>query len=76
MEAKRLERLLEEVRAWRLAAELRAYIDAASASPSADREGFERWRVWALDQADALDPLRTGLDLARPDAEFPAWLRG
>lgn len=75
LEAERLDRLLDEARAWRSATDLRAYVEAAAASAVAERDGFGEWRRWALARAAALDPLASGgIDLST-EAPVPSWLR-
>jgi hypothetical protein len=39
---------------------IRAYVLAADGSPAAQAEDYAGWRVWALAEADALDPLLEG----------------
>ena len=56
---KRLEALLQEVSQWRLALEVRAYVQARLASPVAT-EDLQDWANWALNEAEHLDPLKQG----------------
>jgi len=56
---KRLEALLQEVRQWKLALEVRAYVQARLASPVAT-EDLQDWANWALNEAEHLDPLKQG----------------
>ncbi len=52
---------------------IRAYVAAADASAAAAGDDYAGWRTWALDQAEAMDPLRNG---AAPFARLPpieAW---
>jgi hypothetical protein len=39
---------------------IRAYVAAADASPAAQHHDYAAWREWALEQADAIDPLVDG----------------
>lgn len=43
------------------------YVAAADGSAAAAAD-YEAWRIWALDQAEAMDPLRNG---AAPFARLP-----
>jgi hypothetical protein len=61
----RLERLLNEASALRKAGEIRAYVEAvrgasALASDRLSPERLEVWIAWALDEADRIDPIRSG----------------
>lgn len=52
---------------------IRAYVAAADASAATTAADYADWRTWALDQAEAMDPLRNG---AAPFARLPpleAW---
>lgn len=61
----RIDRLLAEAAEFRRAADIRAYVGAArtvnerSATP-VPRECFESWAVWALAEADRIDPVSSG----------------
>lgn len=39
---------------------IRIYVQAADASPATTGEDYAGWRAWALEQADAMDPLMDG----------------
>ena len=61
-EAERVARLVEEAAAWRKAADIRAYVEAArfavqSGDSNVEPAKLESWAVWTLAQADQLDPL-------------------
>ncbi|MFE9084633.1 hypothetical protein ACQKKG_09505 [Brevundimonas sp. NPDC003935] len=47
---------------------IRAYVAAADASAATTAADYADWRTWALDQAEAMDPLRNG---AAPFARLP-----
>jgi len=65
LEKQRVERLLGEAEALRKAEAIRRYVDqvctlnAASGAP-ASATSLEEWAVWALAQADRIDPVRNG----------------
>ena len=65
MERERVERLLGEADALRRAEAIRAYVaevgrlQADGRSP-VDEAAFERWKAWALAQADRIDPVASG----------------
>lgn len=54
---KRLDALLADVRSWRTAGEIRAYVEARMAQ-SADQTKLKEWAIWALDEAQRIDPLQ------------------
>jgi hypothetical protein len=65
----RVDRLLGgEAAALRRANDIRAYVDAVQSLPAADSSldqgTLERWRLWALEQADSIDPVRARAFLA------------
>jgi hypothetical protein len=72
----RVDQLLAEVEQFRRAADIRAYVNAArhanreSSVPVPD-DTFEAWAVWAIEAADRIDPVLSGLyaGLQRKDAE-------
>lgn len=47
---------------------IRAYVAAADGSAAAAAADYAGWRTWALDQAEAMDPLRNG---SAPFARLP-----
>ena len=64
LEKARRDQLLTEVTAWQQAADIRRYIEAVRATPTAlgDPQAprdLEVWTSWALAEADRLDPLYT-----------------
>lgn len=78
-EEARVHYLLRQARAWRRAAEIRAYVEAVkkavqTGSRDIDQERFANWESWALAHADRIDPLvfgdpmDTGKDQGRPDS--------
>ncbi len=54
---KRFEALLSDVRAWRTATEIRAYVEVRMASTPRD-QGLNEWAAWALAEAQRIDPLQ------------------
>jgi hypothetical protein len=60
LEQERVDRLLRDAAAFRQARDIRTYIDALqtfeTGQPSVSGEEFERWKTWALVQADSIDP--------------------
>ncbi|PWK36800.1 hypothetical protein C7419_101667 [Cupriavidus plantarum] len=59
-EVGRLEALYSEASAWRRAADVRAYVEAVLARAPGDglgRSAIVTWAEWALQAADALDPI-------------------
>lgn len=56
---KRFDALLTDVRAWRTAAEIRAYAEARMASAAQERE-LNEWAAWALAEAQRIDPMQRG----------------
>jgi hypothetical protein len=63
-ERARIQRLVQETGAFRLAADIRAYVSAAIAA-GCGRGGDElaNWATWALATADRLDPARSGMSV-------------
>lgn len=59
-QAQQHERLLREAQCFEQAAQVRRLIAAAEQAPSAARPEFAAWKAWALEQAQALDPLASG----------------
>lgn len=59
----RLARLLAQAAAFRQAGDIRAYVASAlAASPTAtvDESAMENWRLWALAEANRIDPVANG----------------
>lgn len=58
----RRELLFQQAHDWRLAQDIRSFVRDVQArdSNAAKDPGFERWRLWALVEADALDPTQNG----------------
>jgi hypothetical protein len=54
---KRCDALVEDVRSWRMAAEIRAYVEARLAKGTNDTV-LNEWATWALGVAERIDPLR------------------
>lgn len=70
----RIERLLAQAKALTDARAIRAYVDAACSTPGAacvDAGVLEAWRVWALQQAERLDPVASGSVLDGIAADRP-----
>lgn len=58
IEKAKVDALLQEASDWRKAEEIRAYVEALSQQASdASNDEFEKWRNWALLEADKLDPI-------------------
>ena len=57
----RYRRLLDQCENWRASAEIRAFVAAVEADTvvATRTERFADWKVWALAQADRVDPLRS-----------------
>lgn len=71
--------LLLQVRNWRRAAEIRAYVDAVRATTARGRSGevtldVEGWATWALNQADQIDPLATARENSKIDVRVSSCL--
>jgi hypothetical protein len=68
-ERARVERLLGEAERLRQADAIRAYVGEVErrASDAIDAEAFERWRTWALEQANRIDPIVNGAFLKTLD---------
>lgn len=58
----RRELLFQQAHDWRLAQDIRSFVRDVQArdSNAAKDPGFEQWRLWALVEADALDPTQNG----------------
>lgn len=54
------DRLVSQAARRQRAEAIRAYVAAAEGSPAADAADYAAWRTWALEQADAMDPLLDG----------------
>lgn len=67
-ERKAVEKLEADALAWERAGRLRAYIAAVASAPVVEGAAGDRfrWIKWANRQADALDPVRSGLPFASP----------
>jgi hypothetical protein len=69
-------RLITQARAHRDAEDVRRFVRAARRVRSGERHEFVRWEQWALEEADAIDPLVAGrFDFSAPDsggASLPA----
>lgn len=50
--------------AWRDAANIRAYVDAARQSAYGNMAVFDDWAQWALAEADRIDPMVSGRFMA------------
>ncbi len=55
-----LDRLNRQAERHRQAEAIRAYLAAADRAPLAARPDFAAWKAWALEQAEAMDPLKDG----------------
>jgi hypothetical protein len=64
LEQARIDRLLKDAAAFQQATEIRHYVAALTpkvqANGGADMEELERWRIWALAEADRIDPAIDG----------------
>jgi 3-methyladenine DNA glycosylase Tag len=62
LERERISRLLSDADRLRQAEAIRAYVAevARRESVAVDFDAFERWRGWALEQADRIDPVASG----------------
>lgn len=62
LEADRLKRLTDSAENYQRAQAIRAFVSTVVANPAdnVEQERIERWREWALLQADKLDPIATG----------------
>jgi hypothetical protein len=59
----RIDRLLSQAQAMRDAQAIRAYVLEACSSADAaslDQTNLDRWRAWALAEADRIDPVKSG----------------
>ncbi|WP_457811356.1 hypothetical protein [Sinorhizobium meliloti] len=70
-EQARIDHLLSDAKAFRQAADIRAYIESArqasaSAQHSISADELEEWASWALAQADRIDPVLSRRFLKRP----------
>ncbi len=73
-EAQRIQALLQQVTRWFQAANVRAYVDAVRTAVrtdpiKVDPERLDRWTLWALTQADQIDPIVTGDPLTESGSE-------
>jgi hypothetical protein len=67
LERKRVERLLSEAEALRNARAIRAYVEEVrAAAPAVPQAELDAWAVWALEQADRIDPVLGGAFLKMP----------
>jgi len=74
LEQERIERLLGEASAFRQAADIRAFVESVrtasvSATDPLPQDKVEAWAVWALSEADRIDPVRSGRILARVSSD-------
>jgi len=65
----RIDRLLKEAEALRVARDIRAYVEEVRTENRRSENPFpaedvDRWAAWAHQQADAIDPVRTGAFLS------------
>lgn len=60
LERDRVDRLLRDADRLRQADAIRDYVAEASRRSAGDIETFDRWRRWALEQADRIDPIASG----------------
>lgn len=68
----RVQRLLDEAAAYRQASDIRAYVETVRSARAgsgfrATPEEMEGWATWAIDQADRIDPVRSGSFLLELD---------
>jgi len=76
LEQARVDRLLKDAKAFQQAGEIRKYVEAIQLAQSGNMtssvEEFERWRQWALAQADRIDPAVGGVfQTSMKDEEEP-----
>ncbi len=67
--AHRVEHLTRQVAAWRLAADIRAFVDHARATVDPPDSEAAAWLDWATDYAESIDPLRHPIEF--PDEPAP-----
>lgn len=60
----KIDGLLRDAGAWRDAANIRAYVDAARQSADGNMTVFDDWAQWALAEADRIDPMVSGRFMA------------
>ncbi len=73
-EEEQLMGLIQQIRAWRQATDIRAYVEAVRAVAAAGRREvdptrLQQWASWALAYADRMDPLISGDPLALRQGE-------
>ncbi len=74
IERERLERLLADAEALHRAQLIRGYVAEVeqmrvAGATSVDDESFHRWRLWAIEAADRVDPVRNGTFASGIDSE-------
>ncbi len=70
----RIAHLLAQAKALARADQIRAYVDAARlrvADTAIARDDFERWALWARQEADRIDPVKNGTIAEAIDAHAP-----
>jgi hypothetical protein len=60
----KIDGLLRDAGAWRDAANIRTYVDAARQSAGRNVAAFDDWAQWALAEADRIDPMVSGRFMA------------
>jgi hypothetical protein len=65
LEQERIQRLLGEASAFRQAADIRAFVESVrtantSAIDPLPQDKVEAWAIWAMNEADRIDPVRSG----------------
>ena len=70
----RREHLFGQARDWRTAQDIRSFVAGvlAEAGDKAPDRRLAAWRTWALSEADAIDPVRRGLEIWSQDADDAA----
>jgi hypothetical protein len=56
-ERERLDHLIGQVQAWRLAADIREFVDRAREAGLDSEQVTDEWLAWAADMVDKLDPI-------------------
>ena len=71
--------LAQEIKSWRLAEDIRTFVDASSAKVDPDAsisERHSRWVSWALTYADSIDPLLGGIPIVEEEPNHHGAWRG
>lgn len=70
----RRDHLFGQARDWRTAQDIRGFVTGvlAEAGDAAATRQLTSWRIWALAEADAIDPVKRGLEVLQPGSEADA----